>query len=90
MNVPVELVGNDGRPIPPKESPVDDRTPPATTSTDNPFAGLSMEETFNRLRWDGSLGSRDVHLSYDIRAKQARKRRSKQRAAKAARKRNRK
>ena len=89
MNVPVELVGKDGKPIPPEESPVDAHEPPATTCTDHPFAGMSVEEAFDRLRWDGSLGGRRVRPSCDAKAKAKRLRQKKQKAQKCARRRNR-
>ena len=89
MNVPIELVGKDGRPIPPEESPIDERTPPSTTCTENPFKGMSIEEAYDRLRWDGSLGGRRVRPSCDLKAKLKRQRKAKQANQKKARKRNR-
>lgn len=90
MNVPVELVGKDGKPIPPEESPVDIHEPPATTMTDNPFTKIRCEEFYNRLRSDGTLGGRYERPSCDLKAKRKRSRQAKQRAQKKARKRNRK
>ena len=56
---------------------------------DSPFEGLSMEEVFERLRWDGSLGGKPVRLSSVTLARRASHCKAKQKAAKAARKRNR-
>lgn len=87
---PVELVSKDGKPIPPEESPVDAHEPPATTTTDNPFAGIPCGEFYDRLRWDGSLGGRRVRPSCDAKAKAKRLRLKKQKNQKQARRRNRK
>ena len=89
MNVPIELVGKDGRPIPPEESPMDEHTPPATNATKNPFEGMTVEEVFERLRWDGTLGPKPIKPNGAALAKAAKRRKAKQKAAKAARKRNR-
>lgn len=89
MNIPViELVDKDGRPIPPEESPIDERTPPATTCTENPFK-MSIEEAYDSLRWDGSLGGHRVRPSCDLKAKLKRQRKAKRANQKKTRKRNR-
>lgn len=89
MNLPIEVIGKDGKPV--DHSPDDQHNqPPATTTTENPFEGMTVEEVFERMRWDGSIGPKPVRPNGAERAKKALKRRNKQRAAKAARKRNRK
>lgn len=58
-------------------------------STRIELKGMSIEETYDRLRWDGSLGGRHARPSCDLKAKLKRQRKAKQVNQKKARKRNR-
>ena len=87
MNVPIEMIDKNSKPIPPEESAVDEKEPPATTTSGNPFSHVPFGEFYDRLKWDGTLGPRP--LSPAVKAKRKKLKQKRQRAQKAARKRNR-